>query len=124
MAFTFLHKKDNTISISARVSSISKRGKTISTLKLLGSFSPSKPWEDMPEKVRVEAEPVDEVIWKAIYEKRKEVIEAGLKRGGKDVEKTADAIIGNPALLKSLSPEKLEQLRKALEKETKETTKK
>ena len=124
MAFTFLHKKDNTISISARVSSISKRGKTISTLKLLGSFSPSKPWEDMPEKVRVEAEPVDEVIWKAIYEKRKEVIEAGLKRGGKDVEKTADAIIGNPVLLKSLSPEKLEQLRKALEKETKETTKK
>ena len=124
MAFTFLHKKDNTISISARVSSISKRGKTISTLKLLGSFSPSKAWEDMPEKVLVEAEPVDEVIWKAIYEKRKEVIEAGLKRGGKDVEKTADAIIGNPALLKSLSPEKLEQLRKALEKETKETTKK
>ena len=124
MAFTFLHKKDNTISISARVSSISKRGKTISTLKLLGSFSPSKPWEDMPEKVRVEDEPVDEVIWKALYEKRKEVIEAGLKRGGKDVEKTADAIIGNPVLLKSLSPEKLEQLRKALEKETKETTKK
>ena len=124
MAFTFLHKKDNTISISARVSSISKRGKTISTLKLLGSFSPSKPWEDMPEKVLVEAEPVDEVIWKAIYEKRKEVIEAGLKRGGKDVEKTLDAIIGNPTLLKSSSPEKLEQLRKALEKETKETTKK
>ena len=118
MAFTFLHKKDNTISISARVSSISKRGKTISTLKLLGSFSPSKPWEDMPEKVLVEAEPVDEVIWKAIYEKRKEVIEAGLKRGGKDVEKTADAIIGNPTLLKSLSPEKLEQLKKILEKET------
>ena len=124
MAFTFMHKKDNTISISARVSTISKRGKAISTLRTIGSFSPSKTWEEMPQDIKIEAEAVDEAIWKAIYEKRKDIIEAGLKRSGKEVVKTVDAIIENPMLLKTISPEKLEQLKKIWEKEAKETNKK
>ena len=116
MSFTFLHRKrDNTISISARVPGTTKKGRTISTLKTVGNFSPLTPWEELPQVVRDAAAEVDIEIWKALHSRAKEIVAAGLKAGQKDIEKTLEALVASPETLAGLGEEKLAELKKAIE---------
>lgn len=113
MSFLFQHKKtSNTITVSARQASVSKKtGKPLITFKALGSFPVTTKFEDLPEELQKLAEPIDREIWVSLHSRADEVMKAGAVVTKNKLQDTVNALIGN---IDNLSDEDLAKIKEAI----------